>query len=276
MGRVFLAPTSLRDTHDPLEISAVDLPRFNVLGVGVHAVNLASATEHLIAAAQAKHRGYVCCCDAHSITQARRLPHHRRILNHALLATPDGMPLVWSGRRSGHPHTGRTYGPDLMESICAGTADTDLTHYFFGGQEGVAEQLAESLQQRFPQLRIAGTESPAWQDDPTLLSLDGIRDAGADFIWVGLSTPKQEAFMAHYHQTESASGITLGVGAAFDFLSGRIRQAPAAWQRSGFEWLWRLGQEPGRLAKRYAITIPSFGLRLLGQRLGLVRYPLDA
>jgi N-acetylglucosaminyldiphosphoundecaprenol N-acetyl-beta-D-mannosaminyltransferase len=254
----------------------VDFPRFNVLGVGVTAVNLATATEGLVTAARARRSGYVCCCDAHSITQARSQPSHRRILNRALLATPDGMPVVWAGRRAGYPAVDRTYGPDLLESVCAATAATDLTHYFFGGQAGVAAKLADRLTTRFRGLKVAGIETPPWTDDPASLPTHRIREAQPHFVWVGLSTPKQEAFMAHLHRDETFSGISLGVGAAFDFLTGRVQQAPPTWQRSGFEWLWRLGQEPGRLAGRYAITLPSFALRLLAQRWKLVRYPLDS
>ncbi|GAB5560620.1 MAG: WecB/TagA/CpsF family glycosyltransferase [Synoicihabitans sp.] len=253
----------------------MDIPRFNVLGVGVHAVNLSTATAYLIQRARDKTTGYVCCCDAHSITRARGSEHHRRTLNQALLATPDGMPLVWAGQRSGHDHVGRTYGPDLMESICAATAETELTHYFYGGGENTAADLVTKLQGRFPGLKVVGHESPPWQEDATRLATAGIVHASADFVWIGLSTPKQEAFMAHFHRQPDSRGITLGVGAAFDFLSGRVKQAPVGWQKAGFEWLWRLGQEPGRLAKRYLITVPSFGSRLLAQRLGVIKFPID-
>jgi N-acetylglucosaminyldiphosphoundecaprenol N-acetyl-beta-D-mannosaminyltransferase len=256
-------------------LARVDVPRFNVLGVGVHAVNLSTATELLTAAAHDRRGGYVCCCDAHSLTQARRHSRHRQILNHAFLATPDGMPLVWAGRRAGHAHVDRTYGPDLMKALCAATAGTDLRHYFYGGDEGVADQLAEKMTQRFPGLKIAGSHSPPWAEDPTTLPTTDIRTTQPDFVWVGLSTPKQEAFMAHFQQQRPNGPICLGVGAAFDFLTGRVRQAPSSWQRAGFEWLWRLGQEPGRLARRYLFTVPSFALRLTAQRLGLVHYPLD-
>jgi len=259
-----------------LESRRVEIPRFNVLGVGVHAVNLASATNYLIGAARNGPPGYVCCCDAHSITQARRNPGHRRTLNRALLATPDGMPLVWVGQRSGHAYVGRTYGPDLMESVCAATAETGLTHYFFGGGDAVAHTLAQKLTARFPGLSVAGTESPPWTENPRQLPTNGILQAEADFVWVGLSTPKQEAFMHHLQAQPGITGISLGVGAAFDFLGGRVRQAPRAWQRAGFEWLWRLGQEPGRLSRRYAVTVPTFGARLIAQLCGLAKYPIDA
>ncbi len=253
----------------------MELPRYNVLGVGIHAVNLSTATAHLVSAARTGTKGYVCCCDAHSITRARREPQHRSVLNRALLATPDGMPLVWAGKQQGFPEVGRTYGPDLMEALCTATAGTELTHFLYGGATGVAEELANRLLARFPGLKIAGTETPDWSDDVRELSTKRIRQVRADFVWIGLSTPKQEAFMDSYHQAADHPGITLGVGAAFDFLSGRVRQAPAAWQRVGLEWLWRLGQEPGRLLPRYLVTVPSFAARMLAQRIGLIRYPIE-
>ncbi len=238
-------------------------------------MNLPSATDQLVGDARAGRTGYVCCCDAHSLTQARRQPLHRKILNHARLATPDGMPLVWAGRRSGFDKVGRTYGPDLMESVCAATTGSELSHFFYGGKPGVAAALCQKLLERYPGLKVAGHESPEWSADGYDLPVAPIKNAQAEFIWVGLSTPKQEAFMARYHQTPGTTGITIGVGAAFDFLSGRIRQAPKSWQRLGFEWLWRLGQEPRRLASRYLFAVPSFGIRLLAQQAGLIAYPLE-
>lgn len=253
----------------------MDLPRYNVLGVGIHAVNLASATDYIVSAAQSKRSGYVCCCDAHSISQARRFPAHRHTLNTALLATPDGMPLVWTGQRSGHLGVGRTYGPDLIQSICAASAETSLSHYLYGGTEGVADALAQRLTHKFPGLSIAGAETPDWVEDVSRLPTQRIIAANPDFVWVGLSTPKQEAFMHHLHTTAGLTGISLGVGAAFDFLTDRVTQAPQWVQRSGGEWLWRMAQEPRRLVPRYCGMLPLFALRLLAQRTGIKRYPLD-
>ena len=252
----------------------MDIPRYNVLGVGIHAVNLATAISHLIESSRAKRHGYVCCCDAYSLTQARN-EAHRHALNRALLATPDGMPVVWAGQQSGHGDVGRTYGPDLMESLCATTAETELTHFFYGGTDGTAAALAERLTQRFSGLKIAGHFEPPVTQDSRKLPTAELKSAAADFNWIGLSTPKQEAFMAHLYQAPDIKGISLGVGAAFDFLTNRVPQAPRSIQRSGLEWLWRICQEPRRLGPRYLRTVPLFALRLLAQRTGLRNYPLD-
>ena len=253
----------------------METPRFNVLGVGIHALNLESATAILLDATQARRNQYVCCCDAHSISCARRNPVHRRTLNRALLATPDGMPLVWLGRLAGHRHITRVYGPDLMESVCAATAKTAHTHFFYGGAAGVATALAERMRERYPSLNIVGSHTPPQVDDVDDLPLNSIRITRPDFVWVGLGTPKQEAFMRRLALSDTDFGVALGVGAAFDFLTGRVRQAPEVMQRNGLEWLWRTAQEPARLTQRYLRTAPFFAALSLAQIIGLKTYPVE-
>jgi len=254
-------------------------PRFNVLGVRVHATHLQQACEHIVAATRkpVPAPAYVCFCDVNSVSCARRDPNHLAILNRSLLTTPDGMPLVWLGRHAGHRDISRVYGPDLLLEICRATAGTELTHYFYGGGPGTAEALAASLQTRFPGLRVSGTETPPYRplttDEAAALE-KRIHATRPHFFWVGLSTPKQEAFMAEYSPRLGAP-VMLGVGAAFDFLSGRVRQAPRWVQQSGFEWLWRLCAEPHRLAPRYFKNNPLFVLRVLAQLTGLKNYAGD-
>jgi N-acetylglucosaminyldiphosphoundecaprenol N-acetyl-beta-D-mannosaminyltransferase len=212
-------------------------------------------------------------CSVHGIAEAQSDPAFRRVLNTAWLVTPDGMPLVWLGPRG----VERVYGPDLMLAVCDTGRSRGLRHYFFGGAEGVAQELAEKLSARFPGLAVAGTFTPPFRpmsaDELAALQADVARTK-PDIVWVGLSTPKQERFMAEKGHTLD-TGLLVGVGAAFDFFSGRVRQAPRWIQRSGFEWLFRLTMEPRRLAPRYMRTHPLFVLRVIAQRLGLKRYPLD-
>jgi len=252
-------------------------PRFNVLGVGVHAVNLSRATDQVVTAARGSTPGYVCFCDVNSVSCARRDPKHLATLNRSLLTTPDGMPLVWLGKHSGQRNVGRVYGPDLMLAVCRATAGSELTHYFYGGGPGTAEALAAALQVRFPGLKIVGTQCPPYRPlatDEAAELAKRIQTIRPSFFWVGLSTPKQEAFMAEYSPRLGVP-VMLGVGAAFDFLSGRIRQAPRWVQGSGFEWCWRLCAEPRRLAPRYFKNNPLFLLRILAQLTGLKKYPAD-
>ena len=252
-------------------------PRFNVHGVGVHALTLPLAQALIVQAARAGGGArYVCCCDAHSVSWAHRRSSHRRALQQAYLVTPDGMPLVWLGRRTGHA-VQRVYGPDLMLAVCAATAGSTYSHFFYGAHPGTAPILARTLQHRFPGLTVAGTLAPP---DGTLHPADHaelarrLEHSRPDFLWIGLSTPKQEAFMLE-QVARLPVGVMLGVGAAFDLLSGRVRQAPPWLRRSGGEWLWRLVQEPRRLTPRYVRVAPAFVWRTLAQLSGLRRYSLE-
>lgn len=254
-------------------------PRFNVLGVGVHALHLAQARDLVLAAARATDGvpRTVCFCDVNSVSCARRDVAHRKFLNRSFLTTPDGMPLVWLGRRAGHRNIGRVYGPDLLEAVCAATAGTELTHFFCGGGPGTAELLAGKLAARFPGLRSVGAHTPPYGpfgEDDTRELVARVWAAQPHFLWVGLGTPKQEAFMARFAPLLGAP-VLLGVGAAFDFLSGRVPQAPRWAQCSGAEWLWRLAHEPRRLAPRYLKNNPLFVLRAGAQLCGLTHYTID-
>lgn len=254
-----------------------EIPRFNVLGVGVSALTLDRARDLLLSARAAARRGYVCLGTAHGLSEARADPAFRKILNDAWFTTPDGMPLVWLAHWHGYRQVTRVYGPDLMLAVCDAGRAAGLTHYFFGGAAGVAETLREKLTARFPGLRVVGTSVPPFrpldQSERAALRAD-IAAKKPDIFWVGLGTPKQERFMAALGR-ELEAGALVGVGAAFDFFSGRVPQAPRWMQRSGLEWLFRLGMEPRRLGRRYLTTNPLFALRVLAQLGGVKKYPLE-
>ena len=254
-------------------MSSPFVPRYNVLGVGVSALTLAQARDLIVGVRGQLRRGYVCLGNAHGLTEARSDSGLRKIYNESWLTTPDGMPLVWLGPRA----VERVYGPDLMLAVCDTGRASGLTHYFFGGAPGVAEELRQKLVARHPGLAVVGTFTPPFHplDASELAALrTDVARTRPDILWVGLGTPKQERFMAE-HGPMLETGVLIGVGAAFDFHSGRVRQAPRWMQRSGLEWLFRLGTEPRRLGPRYLKTNPLFVLRVLAQRLGLKRYPID-
>jgi N-acetylglucosaminyldiphosphoundecaprenol N-acetyl-beta-D-mannosaminyltransferase len=183
------------------------------------------------------------------------------------------MPLVWLGPRG----VERVYGPDLMLAVCDAGRAVGLRHFLCGGAPGVAAELQHRLTARFPRLEIAGTFTPPFRE-LTAHEWESLQASVArsrpDVIWVGLGSPKQEKFMAR-HWRDLEAGVLIGVGAAFDFHSGRVRQAPRWIQRSGFEWLFRLCMEPRRLGGRYLTTTPLFALRALTQRAGLKRYAIE-
>ncbi len=252
------------------------IQRVNVLGVGLSVLNLQTALGAIVTAVQARHQGYIAVTGVHGVMEAQADRAFKKILNAAFLCTPDGMPMVWAGKLAGHREMGRVYGPDLMLAVCAWSEASGCRHFFYGGAEGVADLLAEKLRTRFPRLQVAGTFTPPFRklnaaEEQQLQAR--IHATRPDILWVGLSTPKQEKFMAEYLPKLEVT-LMVGVGAAFDFHSGRVKQAPYWMQRSGLEWVYRLGSEPRRLAGRYLRNNPLFLLKFLSQLTGLKKYPI--
>ena len=203
---------------------------------------------------------YICVASAHGIILAHHHPQLAAVFNQADISTPDGMPVVWALRSFGSPNQQRVYGPTLMLEICARAAERGHRIFLYGGRPEALPSLVSSLRARFPSLNVAGSYSPPFRqltpsEDQAVQQK--IRESEADIVFVGISTPKQEQWM--YDHRHAFPGVTLiGVGAAFDFHSGRTRQAPAWVQRKGFEWLFRLMMEPARLWKRYLWITPRF------------------
>lgn len=249
----------------------------NVLGVRVSAVNLKSATGFIQTAIEDGRKEYVCVRDAHGIVRCQDDPELRSIHNRAFLVTPDGMPLVWALRKAGHAESDRVYGPDLMLSVFDAGSAKGLRHFLYGATAETLEQLQGRLLTKFPQAQIVGSYAPPFRKLSTQEETDiadRLNRSGADIIWVGLSSPKQELWMAHMRDRLEAS-MLIGVGAAFDFHAGLKRQAPRFIQRSGFEWAFRLLCEPRRLWRRYALVVPTFISLSAFQRLGLRKFPIE-
>lgn len=247
--------------------------RVNILGVGVSAVNMDQALERLDRWIADGERQYVCVCPVHSIMECRRSEAVRAIFNSAGMVTPDGMPVVWVARWSGHPQVGRVYGPDLMLAVLGRQRHR---HFFYGGGPGVAKRLAESMKGRFPQVDIAGVLEPPFAPLDQLCTPEAARainDSRPDVVWVGMSSPKQDRWMAQMRPLLDAP-VLIAVGAAFDFHTGAVRQAPLWMQRSGLEWLFRLALEPRRLWRRYLVDNPWFLWELALQKTRLRRFEL--
>ncbi len=194
----------------------------------------------------------------HGIAEARQDPSFKKVLNSADLVVPDGMPLVWLGRRHGYDMRRRVYGPELMETFCRSTGPS-YRHFFYGGGPGLAERLAENLRERY-NIRTVGTYCPPFRSLTLEEEADAercIRAAAPDVVWVGLSTPKQERWM-FAHRTQLGVPVMAGVGAAFDFISGTAKQAPSWMRENGLEWLFRLAHEPRRLWRRYVLLGSRF------------------
>jgi N-acetylglucosaminyldiphosphoundecaprenol N-acetyl-beta-D-mannosaminyltransferase len=235
-------------------------PRVNVLGVGISPTHMAETVAVIQTWIDRGKRHYVCVTGVHGVMQCQEDEELRRIHHASGLTVPDGMPLVWAGRLHGFSCMGRVFGPDLMLEVCRSSVNRGYTHFLYGGDAGVAEELERSLVQRFPNLKIVGTFTPPFRplnrgEEDQLI--EQVAQAKPDIFWVGLSTPKQERFMAAYLPRLDTK-VMLGVGAAFDFHTGRAKDAPGWMKKTGLQWLHRLSQEPKRLWKRYLINNPLF------------------
>lgn len=251
--------------------------RANVLGVGVHTVDLPTAASIIESAVREGTKGYVCVTGVHGVMEAQNDPEFRHILNHALLVTPDGMPTVWVGRMQGNSAMKRVFGPDLMLEVCRRSPGNGIRHFLYGGKPGVAGELADRLRHMFPGIAVVGTFTPPFRPlvPSEKLALEAqLESALPDIIWVGLSTPKQEKFMAENFRRLPCK-IMIGVGAAFDIHTGHVKDAPQWIKDAGLQWAHRLCQEPGRLWKRYLLNNSAFLAALCLQLTGLRHYPLD-
>jgi len=250
--------------------------KYAILGVGVSPVNMQLAISVLNQWISNKSQNYICVAPAHSIMHGYRYPRLRKIFNSSGMTTPDGMAVVWLLQLKGFHNVERVYGPDLMRAVCQRSLQTGWKHYFYGGEPSVGELLSLNLRDQFPGLNITGSYSPPFREltpDEDNQIIDRINRARPDIVWVGIGSPKQELWMSD-HMGKLIAPVLIGVGAAFDFLSGKKRQAPRWIQRSGFEWLFRLASEPKRLWRRYA-EYPLFTLLVLLQLLHIKHYPTD-
>lgn len=240
--------------------------RYNILGVQVSAITLADAVAIVEGWIHQGGRYYVCVTGVHGLMESRGNEELRDIHNRAGLVTPDGMPLVWLSRLLGKHRTERVYGPDLLRALTATSALHGYRQFYYGGADGVAERLRRALIIAYPGLQVAGTLCPPFREltrEEDDAAVETINAACPDILWVGLSTPKQERWMAS-HLSRINVPVMIGIGAAFDFLAGTKRQAPLWMQRSGLEWLFRLCSEPRRLWRRYAYIVPAFSLLSIG------------
>jgi len=233
-------------------------PAFRVVGVRVDAVQLPEAVRRIKRWIDNRETGkYVAVTGMHGVAESRQDPRFREILNQAALVVPDGMPLVWLGRWHGHSLRRRVTGSELMLAFCRETGPRPR-HFFYGGAPGVAEDLARQLHEQF-NITVAGTYTPPFRPLTEAEEADltaRVQGAAPDVLWVGLSTPKQERWMSDHH-LKLKIPVILGVGAAFDMNSGRLKRAPAWMRDSGLEWFYRLVSEPRRLWRRYLVTIPQ-------------------
>jgi N-acetylglucosaminyldiphosphoundecaprenol N-acetyl-beta-D-mannosaminyltransferase len=245
--------------------------RVNVLGVGVTPLQRGEAMQRMASAIADGTKGYICVTGVHGVMEAQTDSVLRGIINRSWLTTADGRPTVWVGWLQGFWRMTQVTGPDLMLEVCEESAKKGYTHFFYGGDVGVAEQLKASLESRFPGLRVIGTYTPPFRplnpgEEKELQEL-------VARLKPDMSTPKQERFMDQY-LSKLDTKLMIGVGAAFDIHTGRIQDSPDWLQAMGLQWVHRMYQEPRRLWKRYLYNNPRFIVRITSQLLGLRKYEL--
>ncbi len=265
-----------RERTFPTDPSITDPPFANVLGVQVDALQMGTALARIDYLLRIGHKGYVCAVGVHGVMEAQRNPTVAAAFAGASLSVPDGMPTAWVGRLQGHAQMERVAGPDLMLEVFRRPEFAHCRHFLYGGVAGVAEDLSTKLRVRFPATNIVGTFTPPFRDLTSAEFLELQRKvaiARPDIIWVGISTPRQELFMRKY-LSRLDTRLMFGIGAAFDFHTGRIRDCPNWVKKAGLQWLHRLLQEPRRLWRRYLRNNPAFLWKITLQLTGLRPYPL--
>jgi len=271
------SPLNTYDSYNNLKESR-QAPRTNVLGVGISAINMGDAIRMSDLLIRGRQKGYVCITGVHGVIEALSDVAFRKILNRSHLTTPDGMPMVWIGRIQGQSRMRRVYGPDYMIDMCRFSVARGYRHFLYGGGQGVAPRLAAELTRRCPGLQIVGTYTPPFRplnscEETELVTM--VAETKPDVIWVGLSTPKQERFMAHYLEKLDVK-LMVGVGAAFDIHTGGIKDASPWLKTAGLQWLHRLAQEPRRLWRRYLFNNPKFIWNIGLQFLRLRKFNIEA
>jgi N-acetylglucosaminyldiphosphoundecaprenol N-acetyl-beta-D-mannosaminyltransferase len=236
-------------------------PRADLLGTPVSLVDYAGAMDWIDVAVANGERGYICVSPVHTVMAAQEDPELRAAIYGSSLTVPDGQPLVWALRALGHHLPDRVYGPTLMARYCERSAATGVRMFLYGGRDAAALDLLErNLLDRYPGLRIVGRHVPPFRpltEAEQAAVAEEIDGSGADVVWVGIGVPKQEKWMAAMRD-RLAAPVLIGVGAAFDFHAGLVRQAPPVLQRAGLEWAFRLAMEPSRLWRRYLRYNPRF------------------
>lgn len=240
--------------------------RIDVLGSQYSCMRFDDVVQTIIAKALEHESGYVCVANVHTTMMGYFDDNYRSITNRSLLSVPDGMPIRWAMNLLGADAQDRVRGPALMRAICDRGREQGVRHFLYGATDQTLRRLETYLKEQYPGIEIVGKISPpfrALRPEELEKDLDFIRNTDAHIVWVGLGAPKQEQWMSI--NASRISGVSLGVGAAFDLLPGVIREAPSWMQAIGMEWLYRLLMEPRRLWRRYIFNNPAFVLLFVAQ-----------
>jgi N-acetylglucosaminyldiphosphoundecaprenol N-acetyl-beta-D-mannosaminyltransferase len=240
----------------------MSLRRIEIVGTKVSVVTLPDVLETFERWITDRPGRYVVCRDVHGVIRARTDKSLQAIHERADIVAPDGVPLVWTAKLLGCRDIARVCGPDLLPAAAEHGIKLGWRHYFYGGAPEVVERLEHRLKSKFHDMNVVGRHSPPFRAataEEDEQACERIRASGADLVWIGLGSPKQEFWMAE--NTHRCGGAVLvGIGAAFDFHAGTVARAPEWMRESGLEWAYRLIKEPRRLWRRYFATAPQFVL----------------
>jgi N-acetylglucosaminyldiphosphoundecaprenol N-acetyl-beta-D-mannosaminyltransferase len=235
--------------------------KVRILQTGVSRYNLSETMDEMSRAIKQNRKLRIAVTPVNCLLWARKNPKLNKVYNSADIVTADGVPVVWASRLLAKPIRGRVTGLDLLPAFSDISAQNNHSFFFLGAAEGVADQLADKLISMYPNLNIAGTWSPPFREqfseEENREMIERINRSGADVLWVSLTAPKQDFWIARHFDKLNVS-VAIGVGAAFDVVAGNIPRAPYWMQESGLEWFYRLLKEPGRLSKRYLVEAPQF------------------
>lgn len=252
--------------------------RPHILGIPINALPMSGVLSEIDAWIDRGEQKFICTADVHALVSALGDPSIRRVYESAAMVTADGMPLVWYLRDSGFPKAERVCGPDLMSALFQRSQQSGYSHFLYGASKDTLARMTERLAREFPRAKVAGTYSPPYRElsDAESHEADSLINAmQPDIVWVGLGAPKQDRWMVT-HRPRLNAPVLIGVGAAFDMFAGTVRRAPRIVRKTGFEWTFRVAQEPRRLAKRYFVSNSRFAAMVIAEKLGRPTWPSDA
>lgn len=241
------------------KVNKDEIPTCNIMGVNIAAIDMQWLVHYIETNINELSGDYICVSNVHTTVTAFENPEYMKVQNGGIMAIPDGGPLSSVGRKRGYANMQRTTGPSLMGEIFQISAKKRYRHFFYGSTEETLVTLRIKLEEKYPELLIAGMYSPPFRmltKEEVIKDTEMINKSKADFIWIGLGAPKQEKWMSE-HQGY-IDGLMVGVGAGFDYYAGNIKRAPEWMQKHNLEWIYRLKQDPKRLLKRYFYTNIKF------------------
>jgi len=239
------------------ERAGAPFPVRRLFGVPIAAATMADAVALCRQAVARRQKLLIGVVNAAKIVGMRRDPLLRDSVLSADVVFADGMAVVWAARLCRKPLPERIAGIDLFEHLLAMAAEDGRSVYLLGARQDVLDALVERVRQRHPGLRIAGTRNGYFDDADSSVIADAINATGADLLFLGMSSPKKEIFLAS-QSPRLTPFVCHGVGGSFDVLAGKVRRAPRFWQRIGMEWFYRFLQEPRRMWRRYLVTNTVF------------------